>query len=327
MEQEQKKRFNFQEFYARYPQVGPIVILFVLIVVFSQFSSAFLTTRNLNNVWSQVAANSVAAFGVTLVLLVGGIDLSIGSVIAVVCVLCAHMLQAGQPILLTVIVGLGIGASFGLFNGLIITTWKIQPFLATLGTMSIGRGLALIICGGESIYVNNPSFGRFFAKGSVGGIPTLILWVFGAMFLMYIIASRTPFGRRVQAIGGNEEAATNSGLKVKKIKILVYMIAGMMSALSGLIILSRLGTGLPISGQGAELDAIAAAVLGGTGFSGEGGNMFGTLLGALVIQTVMNGLSILGVHSYVQQVVKGVIIILTVVGAIVLTRKRTKTKL
>ena len=313
-------KLDFRNIITQFPQVSTIIIFIVVVAIFSILSPFFFSLENLNNILQQTAAISISAFGITIVLLAGGIDLSIGSVIAVVGVVCATIIQIGIPIPLAIAVGIGIGIIFGLFNGFITTQWSVQPFLVTLGTMSIGRGLALLISGGQSIYIDERMFGTIFSKGDVLGIPSLLFWTFGTLVVMYIIVSKSAFGRRVQAIGGNREAAINSGIKVKMITILVFMIGGIMSAISGMVIASRLGSGLPTVGQGAELDAIAAAVLGGTGFVGEGGNMLGTLMGALVIGTVVNGLTILGVNSYIQMVVKGVIIILTVVGSISLTR-------
>lgn len=313
-------RLDFRSLFIQYPQIATIIVFSIVFILFSVLSPAvFLSFKNMSNIWQQTAAISISAFGMTVVLLVGGIELSIGAIIAVVSVVCARMLEAGSSIPVTVAAAFGIGIAFGLFNGLLITRWKVQPFLITLGAMSIGRGLALIISGGQSVYLPDKTFGKIFATGTVFGLQSLILWTIASLIILYILISKTALGRRIQAIGGNEEAALNSGVNIKKVKITVYIISGMMASLSALIIISRLGSGLPTLGQGAEMDAIAAAVLGGTGFAGEGGNMFGTLLGSLVIGTIVNGLTILGVNSYIQQVVKGVIIILTVIGSIIMT--------
>lgn len=316
-------KVDFRNLFVQFPQMATIIVFAVVFIIFSLLSpGVFLSFKNLSNIMEQTAAISIAAFGMTVVLLVGGIDLSVGAVIAVVGVVCARMVENGSHLILVALAALGIAVAFGLFNGLIITTWKVQPFLVTLGTMSIGRGLALIISGGMSIYLPDKNFAKIFATGKVLGIQSLVLWTIGSLIIIYIIVTKTPFGRRVQAIGGNEEAAVNSGVNVKRVKILVYIISSVMAALSGLIIMSRLGSGLPSLGQGAELDAIAASVLGGTGFAGEGGNPLGTLLGSLVIGTVVNGLTILGVNSYIQVVVKGMIIILTVVGSIIIVKDK-----
>jgi ribose/xylose/arabinose/galactoside ABC-type transport system permease subunit len=221
-----------------------------------------------------------------------------------------------------VVIGLAIGVAVGLLNGLIITTWEVQPFLVTLGTMTMARGTALIVSGGKTTYVTNDLFKNIFAKGEIAGIPVLIVWLFVILIILYMLISRTTFGRRIQAIGGNEAAAINSGIQVKRVKTVAYAINGVLSGVCGLIILGKLSSGLPNAGEGLEMEAIAAAVLGGTGFKGEGGNVIGTLLGALVIGIVINGLTLMGVQSYVQTVVKGAIIILIVVGSISLTRRK-----
>lgn len=195
--------------------------------------------------------------------------------------------------MLTVFAGLGMGMLFGLLSGLAVVGFRIQPFLATLGMMNITRGLSKYITEGKTIVVLDEKFKEVFSQGSVGPIPILIIWVVVVLLLMFFIVNYTPLGRRIQAIGGNTEAAANSGIKVKTIKVLVFMLNGLLASLAGFILMSRLGSASGTVGMGAEMDGITAAVLGGTGFNGEGGNMFGTVLGAFVIGTVINGMTIL----------------------------------
>lgn len=315
-------KVDFKRLFIKYPQMATGGIFIVGVVVFMILSPVFFTTSNFTNILESTTAISIAAFGMTLVLLAGGIDLSMGAVVALVGVVSAKLLEeGGYSILPVAAIGLIIGLVVGTINGLIITTWDVQPFLVTLGTMTMVRGTALIISAGKTTYVTNDLFKNIFAKGNLFGIPVLIIWLFVILIILYILISRTTFGRRVQAIGGNEAAAVNSGIHVKRVKTVAYAINGLLSAICGLIILGKLSSGLPNSGEGLEMEAISAAVLGGTGFKGEGGNIIGTLLGALVIGIVINGLTLMGVQSYVQTVIKGAIIIMIVVGSITLTRQ------
>lgn len=314
---------------SRNPVLGTLVIFILVIIAFTIFSPiknsfpVFISGENIKNILEQTAGISIAAFGMTLVLLVGGIDLSVGSLLALISVVSANLLEKYNfSIVLTVLICLCIGFTVGLLNGLIITRFRVQPFLVTLGTLSIVKGLAYVISQGESVYISNRMFGQIFVHGSILMIPVSVLWTIIFLFIMFILVSKTKFGRRVQAVGGNELAAITSGVNVKSIKVFSYVICGGVSAFSGMILVSRLGTGMPSVGAGFELNVIAAVVLGGTGFSGEGGNMFGTLLGSLVIGTIMNGLTILGVSSYIQDVIKGAVIILTIVSSSILIARR-----
>jgi len=305
-----------------FPQITTATVLAAVVIVFSASTPHFLEASNLSNILESTSAISIAAFGMTLILLAGGIDLSVGSVVALIGVVAAKLLEEySLGIGPVVLIALAIGAAVGLVNGLLITTWKVQPFLITLGTMTIIKGVALVVSGGKTTYVTNETFKRIFAKGDLLGIPVLILWTFAVLAVLFILVSRTIYGRHIQAIGGNEAAAQNSGVSVRRAKVIAYVVNGVLSSLCGLIILSKLSSGLPNAGQGLEMEAIAAAVLGGTGFKGEGGNMAGTLIGALVIGIVINGLTLLGVHSYIQTIVKGGIIIATVIGSIAFSGK------
>ena len=318
-----RNRINTSRIFAKYPQLATGGIFAVVVIIFSILSPIFLSPSNLANILESTAAISIAAFGMTMVLLAGGIDLSIGATVALVGVISARLLEEAQfSIAPVVLISLLIGILVGMINGLIITTWEVQPFLVTLGMMTIVRGVALIVSGGRSTYVTNELFKSIFAKGDFLHVPVLIYWMVTILIILYVLVGNTAFGRRIQAIGGNESAAVNSGIEVKKIKLTAYVINGLLSAICGMIILGKLSSGLPGSGEGLEMEAIAAAVLGGTGLKGEGGNMIGTLLGALVIGIVINGLTLLGVHAYIQTVVKGTIIIITVVGSISLTKQK-----
>ena len=300
---------------AKIPQIGMILAFIVMVIVFSILSPVFFTFGNFINIANQTATVSVVAFGMTIVMLSGGIDLSVGSLVSLSAVVCALLLDKGLSVLPAIIISVVIGSSFGFFNGFISVRWSIQPFLVTLGSLSVVRGFSLILSGGRTVYINSKTFLSMTGRGHVGPIPVLFIWTLVFFSLTWIIMNLTTFGRRVRAVGGNLTAARQAGLRVNWIRIKVFMLSGGLASFSGLMLAGRLSSGLPTVGVGMELDAIAASVLGGTGFKGEGGSLVGTLFGALVMGTVINGLTILGVNPYVQEVTKGVIIVLAVLIA------------
>ncbi len=312
---------GMRAFFQRYPQVAILLAYVVIVIIFSVSSEHFATATNVVNIINQTATICILGFGMTVVLLIGGIDLSVGGIIAFVSCMCAMMLDAGYSPVLTVLAGLGMGLLFGLCSGLAVVGFRIQPFLATLGMMNITRGLSKYITEGKTVVVLDEKFKEVFSQGSIGPMPILIIWIIAVLLVMFFIVGYTPLGRRIQAIGGNQSAAANSGIKVKTIKVVVFMVNGALASLAGFILMSRLGSASGTVGMGAEMDGITAAVLGGTGFNGEGGNMFGTLLGAFVIGTVINGMTILGVDSYLQDVVRGIIIIATVAFTMAINRR------
>ena len=324
-----RRKTDFKRIIATYPQLATLLLFILVVIVFAVFSpvnkagvSTFITANNINSILQQTAIISVTAFGMTLVLLINGIDLSVGGVIALTGVVSSHLMEyQGWGTIASIFLCLAIGALLGFMNGTLIVYGHVVAFLITLGTMNIARGLGYVISEGQSTYVTDQLIRRIFVKEEILGISVLIWWTFIFLIITYVLVSKTKFGRRAQAIGGNEEAAINSGVRVNRVKIMVYTINGAIAAFAGLIMVARLGNGSASVGEGAEMNAITAAVLGGT-FAGEGGNMLGTLLGSLVIGTIVNGLTILGVNSYVQTVVKGCIIIATVVGSMALSRKK-----
>jgi ribose/xylose/arabinose/galactoside ABC-type transport system permease subunit len=205
------------------------------------------------------------------------------------------------------------GIAFGAVNGFISVRWGIQSFLVTLGSLSVARGLSLVLSDGRTIYIESERFLSLTAQGFIGPIPILFAWTLLFFILVWVLLNLTTFGRRLRATGGNIVAARQAGLNTGWIIVRVFMLSGALAACSGLMMAGRLSSGLPSVGVGMELDAIAAAVLGGTGFKGEGGSLFGTLLGALLMGTVINGLTVLGIDPYVQEITKGVVIVLAVV--------------
>ena len=309
-----KKIAPFRSFIkGKIPQFGMVAAFLLVATVFSTLSPVFLTPGNFVNIANQTAIISILAFGMTMVMLAGGIDLSVGSIVSLSAVVCALILNAGVSIPVAMGASILTGVSFGCLNGFISVKWGIQPFLVTLGSLSVARGLSLVLSEGRTIYIDSDFFLTFTAQGSIGPVPVMFGWTLTFFMLVWIIMNLTTFGRKVRAVGGNIVAARQAGLGINWIIIRVFMLSGGLAAFGGLMMAGRLSAGLPTVGVGMELDAIAAAVLGGTGFKGEGGSLVGTLFGALIMGTIINGLTIMGVNPYVQEITKGVIIVLAVV--------------
>lgn len=288
---------------------GILVSFLILCLALYLLSDRFLTTGNLVNILRQAAITGTIAVGMTMVILTGGIDLSVGSVLALTSVITAGFLQQGMPPVLAVVVALGLGLLLGLFNGLLITRLRIPAFIATLGSLTLVRGLALTYTEGRPITGLSDGF-RFIGRGAIGPIPMPIV-IAGLTFLAgYILLTRTRVGEYIFALGTNKAAAHLTGISVQRYETLVYGLAGMLAALAGLILTARLDSAQPTAGQGFELDAIAAVVLGGTSFSGGIGGLGGTLLGTLIIGVLNNGLNLLNIPALWEQVVKGVVIAL-----------------
>ncbi|TRZ40718.1 ribose ABC transporter permease [Niallia circulans] len=300
-------------------KLGPLLGLFLLVVIVSILNPSFLEPLNLLNLLRQVAINALIAFGMTFVILTGGIDLSVGAILALSSALTAGMMVAGVDPIVAILVGCILGAVMGMVNGLFITIGKMAPFIATLATMTIFRGLTLVYTGGNPITgLGDNYLFQLFGRGYFLGIPVPAITMILAFVFLFILLHKTPFGRKTYAIGGNEKAALISGIKVPKVKIMIYSLSGMLAALAGAILTSRLNSAQPTAGTSYELDAIAAVVLGGTSLSGGKGRIFGTLIGALIIGTLNNGLNLLGVSSFYQMVVKGIVILI----AVLLDRKK-----
>ena len=297
---------NRREFLQRY---GLILSFLLLCLVLTIFSDRFFTVDNMFNILRQSTINGIIAVGMTLVILTAGIDLSVGSILALSSVMAASMLQSGMPVPLAILFGLGIGAACGLTNGLIITRASVPPFVTTLGMMTIARGLALVFTGGKPI-TGLPETFRFIGTGSVGPIPTPIIIAALAFIIGFIMLTRTSLGQFIYAIGNNPVAARYAGISVSLNITLVYVFSGLLSALAGLILIARLGSAQPTAGLGFEFDAIAAVVVGGTSFAGGQGGLGGTLIGVLIIAVLNNGLNLLNISSFYQPVVSGIVIAL-----------------
>ncbi|HEV7378703.1 MAG TPA: ABC transporter permease [Dyadobacter sp.] len=305
---------NLQARFRNFGQYG-IYLAFLLICLVLAFSTPrFFTVSNMLTIGNQVSINALLAFGVTFVIITGGIDLSLGSMVAVTGVVAATFAHPDTyPLIVPIFTGLLAGLAIGAFNGFVITKSKVPPFIVTLGTMTIGRGLALILSNGRPVSNLSDSF-NFIGGGNIFGIPFPIIILIIAFIVCSVILNKTILGRYMYAVGGNEPAARASGIRVNNVKMWVYTICGLLSAMGGILLTSRITTGQPNAGAGFELDAIAAAIIGGTSTSGGTGTMTGTLIGALLIGVISNSLDLLNVTSYYQQVVMGVIII----GAVVL---------
>ncbi|RIP33428.1 ribose ABC transporter permease [Staphylococcus gallinarum] len=294
-------------------KIIPFIGLILLVIIISILNSAFLEPSNLFNLLRQVSINGLIAFGMTFVILTGGIDLSVGSTLALSSALVAILMVSGVDGIIAILIGCIFGAILGAINGLLITLGKMAPFIATLATMTVFRGATLVITDGNPITNLNGSYAfQLFGRGYFLGIPVPAVTMFITFIILYVILHKTIFGRQTYAMGGNEKAAFISGIKVNKLKVCIYGLAGLMSALAGAILTSRLNSAQPTAGMSYELDAIAAVVLGGTSLTGGKGRIVGTMIGVLIIGVLNNGLNLLGVSSFYQQVVKGVVIIIAV---------------
>lgn len=300
-----------------------LIALFLLCLVISILSDKFLTTNNLWNVLRQISVNICISVGMTLVVLMAGIDLSVGSVLAFTSAVCAGLLKNGIAIqsldlfigftvLGSVLSALIIGLMMGIFNGWVITKFSLPPFVATLAMLTIARGATMLYTQGIPISNLGSSF-EFIGSGWLLGIPVPV-WISTIMVLIVVfITKKTAFGRYIYAIGGNEKAAFLSGININNIKLTVYGIAGMMAAIGGVLVTSRLNSAQPNAGTSYELDSIAAVVIGGTSLSGGVGTVTGTVIGAVIIGVLNNGLVLLNVSPFWQQVVKGLVILLAVI--------------
>jgi erythritol transport system permease protein len=307
-----------------------LIALIVLIIVFSILTPSFFTRENLIILVGQTAINAIMAVGMTFVILTGGIDLSVGSTVGLAAMTSGLLINRGVPIPplgvaiyfnipAIIVIVLCLGLLVGAFNGLLITRFNVAPFIATLGTLYVARGVAQLSNSGATFpnLIGSPELGNtgfpILGAGSVLGIP-IVIWImvlFAAVAAF--VAGKTPFGRQVYAVGGNERAAELSGVYVNRIKLAVYMICGLCAAMTGLITASQLVAAHPAVGESYELNAIAAVVLGGTSLAGGRGSIWGTIVGALVIGVLTNGLVLLGVQEFWKKVITGLVIILAVV--------------
>jgi ribose/xylose/arabinose/galactoside ABC-type transport system permease subunit len=290
---------------------GLLLVIILLSVFMSIVRPVFLTSGNVVNVLRQVSMNGILAIGVTFVILTGGIDLSVGSVVAVTSVIAARMLEDGHSIIAAIAVSVMAALIFGLMNGSLIAIGGIPPFIATLSTMAIARGFALVYSNGRPYLIQREAF-LAIGKGSSLGVPNPIWILLVVCTLAFVVLNFTVFGRHVYAFGGNRQAAKLAGVRTKLVEISVYTIAGFLAGITAIILSARISSGQPTAGQGFELDAIAATAIGGTSMIGGSGTIGGTIMGFIIIGIMINSLTLLGVSSFYQQIVKGFIIIAAV---------------
>jgi ribose transport system permease protein len=302
-------------------QFGTIIGLLVLSIVLWALTPHFLTVQNLLNIAQQTSINAIVAVGMTYVILSGGIDLSVGSIVALSGVTLGAVLQDGQAAPVAILAAIGVGVACGLVNGALVSWGGLPPFIVTLGMMSVARGAALLVTEGRPVSGFDAGF-RSLATGEVLWIPSPVLVTALVYVLAHLVLTQTTFGRYVYAIGGNEEATRLSGVHVRLHKTLIYAVSGLMSAVAAIILTARLNSAQPIAGMMYELDAIAATVIGGTSLMGGEGTLAGTLVGALIMGVLRNGLNLLGVSSFLQQIVIGGVIVGAVLVDTVLKRQR-----
>lgn len=292
-------------------QFGTFAVFVVLCVVIGVLTPHFFTVNNLVNVAQQTVINAIIAVGLTYVIISGGIDLSVGSILAFSGVVMALAIRAEWPLPLALIAGVTVGTACGVINGLLISFGRLPPFIATLGMMSVARGGALLATDGRPVSGFNESF-RWLATGEIAAVPVPVIVMALVYTAAHFVLQRTKFGRYTYAIGGNEEASLLSGVPVRVYKVGIYALGGALAALSSVLLTARLNSAQPIAGLSYELDAIAATVIGGTSLMGGQGSVIGTLIGALIMGVLRNGLNLLGVSSFIQQVVIGLVIIAAV---------------
>lgn len=292
-----------------------IIGLVIFSIIISVMNERFMTSSNILNILRQTSINSIIAAGMTFVIITGGIDLSVGSSLALSGAVAAFLISTGTPLGIALIVALLVGASIGFLNGVAITKGKLQPFIVTLATMTIFRGATMVFTDGKPISTGYEKSAEILSKlgnGYLLGIPIPIIIMIVVFIIGYFILTQTTFGRYVYSLGGNEDATKLSGVNTDRVKILVYSISGFLAALAGIIITARLSSAQPTAGSGYELDAIAAVVLGGTSLSGGVGSILGTVTGALIIGVLNNALNLMNVSSYYQLLAKGVVILIAV---------------
>ncbi len=309
-------------------EYGIFVAFLILVAVLSLSNPFFLTTGNISNVLLQTSINGILAIGMTFVILTRGIDLSVGSVVALAGIVAASFATTTvaasvpggpYPMILALAAGIAVGVASGALVGFVVARFSVPAFVATLGMLSAARGLTLIYGGGRPVPGLTPDF-RWIGTGNVLGVPMPVIILAVVFLVSWWVLSSTRFGRYVYAVGGNPHAAATSGINVGRVRFLVYVISGGLAGLAGMILAARTGSGLPQAGIAYELDAIAAVVIGGTSLSGGVGRVTGTLIGALIIGVMNNGLDLMGMQSYYQQVLKGALI----VGAVMLDQKRNR---
>jgi len=288
-----------------------VFVIIAIIIIMSFASPVFMTSKNIINIIRQISINGIIAVGMTFVILTGGIDLSVGSVVAITSVICGYLLEQGTHWFLACLAAILISLIFGAFNGVMIAYVGFQPFIVTLATVTVGSGIALVFSDGKPFTIKNESF-LAIGQGYVGSIPIPIIILLFVVAIGIIVLKTTTFGRYVFAIGGNKNAAKLSGVRTRRVELMVYVISALCASIVGLILSARISSGQPTAGDGYELDAIAATAIGGTSMSGGVGSLTGTVFGFVILGLVTNSMNLLNINSFYQQIVKGMLIILAV---------------
>lgn len=301
------------------------LILIAMLIICSILSPAFFSAKNLSNISRQISITTIISFGMTMLIIAGMIDLAAGSVMALAGILAVATYKATGSLLIAMLAGIVIGISCNIISGFIVTRFKTPPFIATLAMMTSARGAALLFTNGQNIYQLDEFI--VFGQGDIFGVPTPVIVMVLIAGLTWYLLNNTRFGRHLYAIGGNEDAARASGIKVNQTKMTAYVISGAFVGLAGVLFMSRVNAGLPNAGIGFEFDAMTASIIGGTSFSGGVGTAMGTLVGAFIMGFLNNIMNLLGIQSYLQQIIKGGIIVIAVAYDIMSKNKKTASQL
>ncbi len=302
---------NKQEFKSILPRFALVAVVLIIVGLMSFLSPVFMTSKNMTNIFRQISINGIIAVGMTFVILLGDIDLSVGAVVGVVSVVCGNLLEQGMHWFVVCLIALGVAIIFGILNGTLVAYLNFQPFVATLATLTIGRGVALAYSDGRPYIINNSAF-KAIGQGYVGKVPIPVIILLSVCVVGFVILNHTTFGRYFFAVGGNKNAARLSGVKTKRVEMSAYIISAICACIVGMILSARISSGQPNAGEGYELDAIAAVAIGGTSMNGGVGSISGTLLGFVMIGLLSNSMNLLNINSFYQQIVKGCLIIIAV---------------
>lgn len=304
--------------------IGILIGLAALMAIVSLFSESFFTASNMWNILRQISTNALLAFGMTFVILIGGIDLSVGPLLAFSGVFAAYVMgNLGWPIWAAIAGSIILCSMVGMLNGVIVTKTGIAPFVVTLSVQQIFRGFAMLLANGAPIRIRDQGFINI-GTTYIGPVAFPVIYMIIIMVLCYVVLNKTQFGRHIYALGGNKTAARFAGIRTQRIEVMVYALSGFLAGIAGIVLAARMTAGVPATGDGYECDAIAAVVLGGASFTGGIGTIGGTLIGAIIIGVLNNGLNMLNVASFWQYVAKGVVILLAVMVDVL--RKQSKDK-
>jgi len=300
-----------EEFKSILPRFALVMVVLFIVIIMSFLSPVFLTAKNMSNIFRQISINGIIAIGMTFVILLGDIDLSVGAVVGVISVFCGNLLEQGMNWFFVCLIALFVAVVFGIVNGTLVAYLNFQPFVATLATVTIGRGIALAYSDGRPYIINNPKFIAI-GQGYVGKVPIPVIILFVVCAIGFVILNYTTYGRYFFAVGGNKNAARMSGIKTRLVEMSAFIISAICASLVGMILSARISSGQPNSGTGYELDAIAAVAIGGTSMTGGVGSLSGTILGFILIGFLSNSMNLLNINSFYQQIVKGCLIIIAV---------------